>query len=650
MPADQSRVGPNTPMGANVIAGGCTFRAWAPRASALYVSGSFNGWQKQDETCRLVRDANGYWAGFVPGVGEGAEYKFYVVGAGSTGFKRDPYAREIVAPDWNCVVSQPAAFPWHDGGFRPPVFEDLIIYQLHVGTFYAVDAAGNDRRAGRVAKFLDVLDRIEYLVDLGITAVQPLPIAEFPTAFSLGYNGVDYFSPEFDYSVPSPELPRYLARANALLAARGRLPVTPADIGGADDQLRLLVDVLHVYGIAVIFDVVYNHAGGGFGEESLYFFDRVAYGNNNDSLYFTDQGWAGGLVYAYWNASVRQFLIDNAVFHAAEFHADGLRYDEVSVIDRYGGWHFCQDLTRTLGSAKPSVVQIAEFWNPVQEWSVRPTETGGAGFDLVWHAGLRDAVRSVIEQAARGGSASLDLGPLCDALAPPAGFDSPWRPVQMLENHDVLLTSHSAQDRKPRIAALADQSNARSWYARNRSRVATGLLLTSPGVPMLFMGQEFLEDKLWNDSPDDPDHRIWWDGLSRDRAMSDHLRYTRELIALRRRFAALRRGRINVFHSHSPTRVIAFHRWIEGQGGDVLVVTSLSETTYYGYELGFPLAGRWFEVFNSDVYDNWVNPIVAGNGDGVFAGGPAMHGMPTSAEAVLPANGLLVFARQRASA
>jgi 1,4-alpha-glucan branching enzyme len=167
---------------------------------------------------------------------------------------------------------------------------------------------------------------------------------------------------------------------------------------------------------------------------------------------------------------------------------------------------------------------------------------------------------------------------------------------------------------------------------------------------MLFMGQEFLEDKLWNDSPDDPDHRIWWDGLSRDRAMSDHLRYTRELIALRRRFAALRRGRINVFHSHSPTRVIAFHRWIEGEGGDVLVVASLSETTYYGYELGFPLAGRWFEVFNSDIYDNWVNPIVAGNGDGVFAGGPAMHGMPTSAEAVLPANGLLVFARQRATA
>src|SRR6266511_2884754 len=118
MPADQSRVGPNTPMGANLVARGCTFRAWAPRASAFYVSGSFNGWQREDETCRLVRDANGHWAGFGPEVVAGAEYKFYVVGSGSTGFKRDPYAREIIVPDWNCVVSDPAAYPWHDGGFR----------------------------------------------------------------------------------------------------------------------------------------------------------------------------------------------------------------------------------------------------------------------------------------------------------------------------------------------------------------------------------------------------------------------------------------------------------------------------------------------------------------------------------------------------
>lgn len=632
-------------MGANLVRGGCTFRAWAPRADAVYVAGSFNGWKPTEEAYRLIRDPNGYWSGFLPGVQAGAEYKFYVHGPGSRGFKRDPYAREVISPDWNCVVSDPQTYPWHDHEFRPPAFEDLIIYQLHVGTFYAADAAGNDLRHGRVAKFLDVLDRVEYLAELGVTAVQLLPIAEFPTAFSLGYNGVDYFSPEFDYAVPPSELPPYVARANALLAARGHSPISAADIVGAADQLRLLVDVFHVYDMAVIFDVVYNHAGGDFGDQSLYFFDRVPSGDNNQSLYFTDQGWAGGLVFAYWNAGVRQFLIDNAVAFVSEFHADGLRYDEVSVIDRFGGWGFCQDLTGTLRHAKPSVVQLAEFWNPGQDSAVLPTGAGGAGFDLVWHAGMREAVRSVIEQAAGGRDTFVDLGPVRNALAPPSGFDGSWRAVQMLENHDVLLILHSPGDRRPRIPAAADGSNARSWYARSRSRVATGLLLTSPGVPMLFMGQEFLEDKLWNDSPDDPNHRIWWDGLWQDRAMSDHLRFTRELIALRRRFEGLSRGSINIFHCHNPTRVLAFHRWIEGRGGDVVVAASLSETTYYGYAMGFPMSGRWVEVFNSDVYDNWVNPAASGNGGNVFAGGPAMHGLPSSAEIVLPANGIVIFSR-----
>ena len=177
---------------------------------------------------------------------------------------------------------------------------------------------------------------------------------------------------------------------------------------------------------------------------------------------------------------------------------------------------------------------------------------------------MRDGIRAAIAQAAHGELAPVSLQGVRDAFVRPPGFDAAWRAVQMLENHDLLLTSHSPQDQKPRIAKLADPSNPRSWYARSRSRLATGLLLTGPGVPMLFMGQEFLEDKFWNDSPDDPDHRIWWDGLRTDRAMSDHLRFTRELIGLRRRLPALRRGHVNVFHCHNATRVLAFHRWIDG--------------------------------------------------------------------------------------
>src|SRR5262249_2658498 len=153
-------------------------------------------------------------------------------------------------------------------------------------------------------------------------------------------------------------------------------------------QLKALVDVCHAYGLAVVFDVVYNHAGGDFGggqdtAESLYFLDRADLGSNNDSLYFTDQGGAAGLVFAFYDVGhfmprVRRLLIDNAAFWLAEAHVDGLRYDEVTVIDGHGGWHFCQDLTDAVRSAKPQAPQIAEYWQADQSWVVRPRSSGGA--------------------------------------------------------------------------------------------------------------------------------------------------------------------------------------------------------------------------------------------------------------------------------
>ena len=405
-------------------------------------------------------------------------------------------------------------------------------------------------------------------------------------------------------------------------------------------QLKALIDLCHVYGLAVILDVVYNHAGGDFGDESLYFFDRAITRSNNDSLYFTDQGWAGGLVFAFWKREIRQFLIDNATFYIHEFHVDGFRYDEVTVIDRFGGWRFCQDLTDTLRFVKPSIPHVAEFWNPDQSEVITPSREGGAGFDVVWSERLREAIRAMIAQAAGGRHAAVNLDGVRAALGRPPGFPAAWRAVQHLENHDVVYAGHA--DRQPRIAALGDFTNARSWYARSRARVAMGLLLTAPGIPMLFMGQEFLEDKPWSDTPD-PATLIFWDGLRTDRAMQDYLRFTQELIWLRCRHPALRGEGIRVFHVHNENRVIAFQRWIEGLGRDVMVVASLNESTFYRYRLGFPARGRWLEAFNSDVYDHFVNPQVAGNGGAIRADGPPWQDMPASAEIVIPANDVLVF-------
>jgi 1,4-alpha-glucan branching enzyme len=108
---------------------------------------------------------------------------------------------------------------------------------------------------------------------------------------------------------------------------------------------------------------------------------------------------------------------------------------------------------------------------------------------------------------------------------------------------------------------------------------------------------------------------------------------------------ALRGDNVNPFHVHNQNRVIAFHRCLEGTGQDVIVVATLAESTWYNYALGFPFAGAWREIFNSDVYDNWVNPIVAGNSGGIAATGGPLHGFQASANIVIPANGFVVFAR-----
>src|SRR5262249_9083249 len=316
---------------------------------------------------------------------------------------------------------------------------------------------------------------IPYLVDLGVNAIEPLPIVEFATEHSLGYNGTDYFSPEMDYAVGPAELERYVATANRLLTARGHEPLGLQDLPRRGSEVRAAIDVGDVDGLAVILDVVYNHAGGDFGDESLYFFDRARNRGNNDSLYFTDQEWAGGLVFAFWKREVRQFLIDNATFYLDEYHADGFRYDEVTVIDRFGGWRFCQELTDTVRVVMPPVPQIAEFWRPDQSWVVKPVGEGGAGFDAVWSDRLRGAIRGVIAHAAAGRGAAVNLDVVRGALGRPPGFPAAWRGVQHLENHDLVYAGHT--DRAPRMAALGDSTNARSWYARSRARVATGLLL-----------------------------------------------------------------------------------------------------------------------------------------------------------------------------
>jgi 1,4-alpha-glucan branching enzyme len=652
MAVDQSRIDRTSAMGANVWPDGAGLRTWAPNASAVYVVAGARltgaqgpAWRPgpQDQLAPL---GDGSWGGFVAGLRDGDPYMFFIQGADpNPGWKRDSFARELTIapafPNCFCVLRDPAAYPWRARDWRAPPFSDLIIYQLHIGTWWAQDASGQDVRATRGGTFLDAAEKLGHLKNLGVTAIQLLPIQEFETAFSLGYNGVDYFSPEADYLAAPGDLPGRLPKLNAMFASFGQPPLTEAQLAPGINQLKCLVDLCHLQGIAVILDLVYNHAGGGFDDHSLYFYDRQTNGDQNHSLYFTDQGWAGGLIFAYWNQWVAEFLIDNACFFLGEYRIDFIRYDEVRVIENNGGREFCQNLTQSVRAANPAAIQIAEYWNPDRPSAVQ-APPGGLGFDAELGDGLRDALRALLGQAAAGASAPLDLDAVANALVAPVGIPDAWRLVQAMENQDLTYAGH---DGAARVAMLADATDRRSWYARSRSRVVTSLLLAAPGIPGLFMGEEFLEDKNWSDDRGF-NGLIWWEGLdAADSTMRDFLRCVSDMIQLRRAEPALRAGGARVSRANNYDRVLVLHRWLEAEGRDIVVIASLDEAPKHGYAIGLPYAGAWRELFNSDYYDVFPNAGAIGNGGGGEAGGPPLDGFAASAALTLPANGVIVLGR-----
>ena len=290
----QKNISNATRPGGNLVADGATFRVWAPGADAVYLHGTFgNKIYEQTTNDRLLTENAGYWTGFQEGARDGDPYRFWVIGKGSSGYKRDPYARELgpksAFPNCFSILRASDYYPWHDAGFRTPDFSEMIVYQAHIGT-YAV------QNPGVASNFLDVCGKIPHLAKLGINVLQPLPIDEQESNPSMGYGGADLFAPDFPYIADSQNLPTYLAAVNELLRAKGQEPLLRLDhIQSAPAQLKALVDLCHVFGIAVAFDVVYNHAGGfdvgGEADDNcLYYFDRAPNrGNNNDSLYFTDQ-------------------------------------------------------------------------------------------------------------------------------------------------------------------------------------------------------------------------------------------------------------------------------------------------------------------------------------------------------------------------
>jgi 1,4-alpha-glucan branching enzyme len=601
---------PHMGMGAVLVDKGCSFRVWAPNADAVSVAGPFTGWEKAP--IALARDGQSeagrsYWSVFVPGVAEGAEYRFVLSRGSDTVWKMDPYGRSATSARGNSEVAS-ASFAWqHD--FQMPPWNELVIYELHVGTF-------NDEKGGSVGTFDDVLEGLDDLQDLGVNAIEIMPATDFDTETSMGYNPALLFALDGGYGEPH--------------------------------AFKRLIDEAHRRGIAVILDVVYNHLGpqgldqcmqrfdGWFQApwQGIYFYqdDRAEtpYGSDNRP--------------DYGRSEVRQVFRDNALSWLHEFRIDGLRFDSTIAIrkaigksdrgDLPEGWGLMQWIADEKNAKLPWKVLIAEDLQN-NEWLTKSTGAGGAGFDSQWDTGFYNTVKDALVQTR---DEDRNLFAVRDALYGRYNGDA-FQRVIFTESHDEV-TVRDGHD-LGRMPNKIWWGNADSWIARKRSTLGAGLVFTAPGVPMIFMGQEFYVWDTWTDQqPLDWQQQQRFGGI---RALyRDLIRYRRNVHNNTR---GLRGQNVNVFHTDNAAKVLAFHRWSDGgPGDDVVFIANFSTQPYDSYNIGFPRGGTWYLRFNSDW--NGYSADFGGHRtyDTTADGGPNQN-MPTSGNVGLPPYTLLVYSQ-----
>ena len=518
-------------MGAIPYPGGTMFRVWAPHADGVAVTGSFDDWAGGRHL--LARDDDGdadTWSVDVAEAKPGDEYRFIVRTPDGDLWRLDPYARQVTTSVGNAVIYDPTAFDWGDDAFTMPDRDQVVIYELHVGTFTgSTEGRGDFDRAIR---------RLPFLRDLGISAVQVMPPFEFAGDISWGYNPAHLFAIESGY--------------------------------GGPDAFKRFIRAAHEHGIAVIVDVVYNHLGPS--DLDLWRFDGWSE-DHDGGIYFYPNGRAwtpwGDTRPDYGRGEVRTFLRDSALTWLEEFRCDGLRFDSTLYVRTIhgvssdpadalpDGWSFLQWINDEIRSRQPWKLTIAEDLRD-DPALVAPTDEGGAGFGAQWDAGF---VRRIRPALTSGDDADRSMPAVVDAIVGD-GRGPALRRVIYTESHDDVA---NGDVRVPEAISPGDGAN---WWARKRATLGSALVLTSPGIPMLFQGQELLEDRWFDDTV-----ALDW---SKEKTHEGVLRMHHDLIALRRggegRTRGLRGSGVAILRADDDAKLLAFHRWADGGPGDDVVV------------------------------------------------------------------------------
>ncbi|SEA57208.1 1,4-alpha-glucan branching enzyme [Bowdeniella nasicola] len=534
-------------MGAFPIEGGYAFRVWAPNADAVHVVGDFNDWNESANA--LADEGNGHFYGEVPGAQTGQEYQFIITNGENSFYRIDPRATRVTNSVGNGVLYNHADFDWQDDdAFDTPRAHQLVIYETHIGSFVPADDSGADLN--------DLTGKLGYLRELGVNAIELMPLMEFAGDISWGYNPAHMFAVESSY--------------------------------GGPDALKTFVREAHKNGIAVIVDVVYNHFGPS--DLSIWQFDGCSE-NDKGGIYFY-QDWRSSTPWGdtrpdYGRREVRDFILDNARMWLRDYHMDGLRLDMTPYMragngfgdDIEEGWTMMGDVARLVRSEFPGRLAIAEDLH--NDAAVTDPAEGGGAMHAQWDSEFVHPVRAALttpDDAARS----------IDALAAAITheYHHPFDRVIYTESHDEVANGSA------RVPSEVDEADPTGWAAQKRATLGAVLTLTAPGIPMLFQGQEFLEGEWFRDTVPLDWEQAW--------ELRDLTQMFRDVISLRRNLygesVALQGSQTNIIIADNEAKVLAFTRGTI-DGAAALIAANFSTDAK---QVPIDLPGNWRVVFNSD--------------------------------------------------
>jgi 1,4-alpha-glucan branching enzyme len=593
---------------------GVHFAVWAPSARRVSVVGSFNRWDGRRHQMRSL-GTSGLWEIFLPGLDEGELYKFEVkTAAGQILLKSDPYAFAAeVPPRTASVVCDLDRLVWGDESWleeraqRNWLEEPVAIYEVNLASWRT------DPETGRPLGYRELAHELTaYVLEMGFTHVELMPIAEHPFDGSWGYQVTGYFAPTSRF--------------------------------GSPEDFAYFVDYCHQHGIGIIVDWVPGH----FPKDAhgLAQFDGTALYEHLDPRQGLHPDW-DTLIFNYGRSEVRTFLLANALFWLERFHIDGLRVDAVAsmlyldysrphdawVPNSYGGREnleaidFIKQLNIEIYARCPGVMVIAEestSWPGVS----RPTYSGGLGFGFKWNMGwMNDVLRYMSKDPVHRKFHHSDLT---------------FGMLYAFQENFILPLSHDEVVHGKR--SLLDKMPGDAWQKMANLRLLFGFMYGHPGKKLLFMGGELGQWNEWN-------HRqgLDWDLLEFEPHRGVQL-LVRDLNQLYRGNPALYQTDFNpegfewIECQDVENSVFSFAR--RSAGGEELLVFVLNFTPIprRSYRMGVPEKGYYRELINSDAALYGGSNI--GNDGGVEAQATPWHQYQHSVEIQLPPLGMLILRRE----